>query len=177
MRLCEWKGISAILRFCFERENESDSRPQPPQNIFSERVFLDRLLRHSTFSSCFPFSPRFSFDSTAPTRQRYNTARSRDTKSPEYIFSLPHNSENVHDYIEGGEMRGEGWVYNTCTLGIGLDTEKRSFGVVCSSLSPSCSLSADRYFQYMEMMAEIKEEVSEGFKNCYCVRNAFKDAW
>lgn len=55
---------------------------------FSDRVFLDRLLRHSTFSSCFP---------------SHCIHNPSDTKSTDVkTFSVAKlDSENVHDYING----------------------------------------------------------------------------
>lgn len=79
---CVGVGGKEFLHFYVSRRgNESDSRPTGP---IWKRVFLDRLLRHSTFSSCFPF-------------YSHTTRETRTAPS----------SENVHDYING---RRWGWL-------------------------------------------------------------------
>ena len=109
--LCEWKGISAILRFSC-RENESDSRPAAP-NIFSERVFLDRLLRHSTFSSCFPFL----LNSAHRTDRRRHSTPERWYEKRRVHFLSSAQLGKCSRLHKGEKWRcclwGEGWVYIT----------------------------------------------------------------
>lgn len=113
----------------------------PTAHSDANRVFLDRLLRYSTFSSCFP--------STQATRTAPSIFRSR----------------SVHDYIK--RRRAWRWdgatvglcVYNTCTLGIGLDTEKpEAFTLLGVVRSRSLSLTRlDRYAGEYDGLRSIKE--------------------